>query len=266
MSKKTVCFTEKNVRKQIHFTLIELLVVIAIIAILAAILLPALNSARERGRSVACLNNLSQIIKGVHAYADSYDDWLPGGYNGLDGSSKAYPWSSVILSMYEKMSNKYSIASYGVKTGIFACPSEPDAIGNSSGFFYHGHYTLNARLCSTNMSSETSGAMTFIRRKTTMVNQPSSALTVFDGTHKTEPYMTYVSKTSYARAGSIASRHGAGVSDEDTATEHNYYSGNSLNGAFADGHAESILRESWRNGANYGHKMLNQGYSNDFAN
>ncbi|MBE6376967.1 MAG: DUF1559 domain-containing protein [Lentisphaeria bacterium] len=252
----------KNLKK---FTLIELLVVIAIIAILAAILLPALNSARERGRTVSCINNLNQIIKGVHTYADNYEDWLPGGYNGVDGSSKAYPWTSVILSLYQGTSSKYSLANY-TQTGVFVCPSEPVGIKNASGFFYNGHYFLNARLCAPDIKSTTSGTMTFIRRKTTMINSPSNALTVFDGTHKSEPFMTYVSKSSYALAGSIASRHGAGVSGEDTASEHNYYSGQSLNGAFADGHVESILREAWKNGTVYGHQMLNKGYENDFAN
>ena len=74
--------------KQRGFTLIELLVVIAIIAILMAILMPALNRAREQGKRAACLSNVKQLTLAWILYADDNDGKMASGNTSLGGHNK----------------------------------------------------------------------------------------------------------------------------------------------------------------------------------
>lgn len=74
------------------FTLIELLVVIAIIALLVALLLPALSQAKERGRSAFCKNNLHQIMLGIQMYTDEANDCFPWAGGGDENQDPDWVW------------------------------------------------------------------------------------------------------------------------------------------------------------------------------
>ena len=82
-------------RKSLRFTLIEFLVVIAIIAILAGMLLPALNSAKEKARSAKCISNLRQCYLAIYAYGDDFRGIAPLTYK-LGTADNNWNWFTMM--------------------------------------------------------------------------------------------------------------------------------------------------------------------------
>lgn len=122
---KTFCPMPACRRVKQGFTLIELLVVIAIIAILAAILLPTLQTARQRGRQATCVNNLGQISKLVQGYYNDYNTIMCSKYKHVnDGLG----WAGMLWWLYKPFAPRYTSNYNKVnhKTTfdgtIFACP------------------------------------------------------------------------------------------------------------------------------------------------
>ena len=120
LGRSPVCFLgrpmgEAHVSRSAGFTLIELLVVVAIIAILAAMLLPAMAQARDRARQTTCLSNLKQIGTALWMYVDDNNGWMPVTYAYNQGM-----WVDVIDRKY------LGVTVYGGtnRSTVFRCPQE----------------------------------------------------------------------------------------------------------------------------------------------
>ena len=104
---------DAGTKREKYFTLIELLVVIAIIAILAGILLPALNSAREKGEAMSCLNSLRQIGSGMIQYAGEWNDRTPVVFdNTSDSEARWYMTEAFVALVGAKSVGRVSGTNY----------------------------------------------------------------------------------------------------------------------------------------------------------
>jgi prepilin-type N-terminal cleavage/methylation domain-containing protein/prepilin-type processing-associated H-X9-DG protein len=146
-------------RRRLAFTLIELLVVIAIIGILIALLLPAVQAAREAARRIKCQNNLKQLAVAIHNYADTLQSLPASGivdtaiasYDPKSGSM--FSWAALILP-YMEQQNLHAQFNFGASVlaqPAAALAAQPETLlcpsASSQGeFFQHPTHSNNQRL------------------------------------------------------------------------------------------------------------------------
>ena len=211
-----------SVGKVSYFTLIELLVVIAIIAILAAILLPALNSARERGRAITCVNNLKTLGNANSFYCTDNDDYsiihMSPGVSG-------WRWTRCVQGYIEGTATENG----RFHSSDFLCPSNSDSTDlkpdSAKTYDMAKFYGINGEPYQQVSPRPSPGAILY---KYTRVKNPSKLMLIADATEYN------VNKDNTSLATYKAERDSG--SNALVAYRHN----DRFNSLFMDGHIETL--------------------------
>ena len=218
------------------FTLIELLVVIAIIGILAAMLLPALNKAREKGRSAVCISNLHQISIAIRLYTDDNNGYMPAASYG-SGATEG-PWPKLLATYIPHKGNATNATA--VANAVFVCPSAQ----------YPGYINQNINetyACTGAMLGHAvagSGLTSMLPREEIQVTpDPSSTPLVVEGKMNTISGTSPDSQSNFAWTGGnypAKTDLGPGKSPSSTAGLDFRHSNNSMNILYFDGSVSPV--------------------------